>query len=73
MPGSILVPNSGTFENKENTGSQMGHANKKIFLKNKDKKLNQVIMITVMMIAVTMNSGQKQTKFVKSSFTVQCS
>ncbi len=31
MPES---PSSGSFENKENTGSQMGHANKKI-LKNK--------------------------------------
>jgi hypothetical protein len=30
MPGSISVPNSGLFENKENTGSLMGHANKKI-------------------------------------------
>ncbi len=29
MPGSIAVPNSGSFENKENTGSRMGHANKK--------------------------------------------
>jgi hypothetical protein len=28
MPESISVPNSGSLENKENTGSQMGHANK---------------------------------------------
>ncbi len=31
MPELISVPNSGSFKNKENTGSQMGHANKKIF------------------------------------------
>jgi hypothetical protein len=30
MPESISVPNSGSFENKENTGSQMKHAIKKI-------------------------------------------
>jgi hypothetical protein len=30
MPGSISVPSSGSFENKEkNIGSRMGHANKK--------------------------------------------
>ncbi len=29
MPGSISVPNSGSFENNKNTGSQMGQANKK--------------------------------------------
>jgi hypothetical protein len=34
MPGSISVSNSDSFENNENTGSQMGHANKKIFKKN---------------------------------------
>ncbi len=32
MPGSISVPNSGSFENKENTGR--GYASKKIFLKS---------------------------------------
>jgi len=32
MPGSISAPNSGSFENKKNTGSQMGHA-QIIFLK----------------------------------------
>jgi hypothetical protein len=36
MPESISVPNSGSFENKENTGSQMGHANKKIKCYNID-------------------------------------
>jgi hypothetical protein len=35
MPDLISVPNSGSFENKENTGNLMGHANKKIFKKNK--------------------------------------
>ncbi len=35
MPELISVPNSGSIENKENTGSQMGHTNKKIFLKNR--------------------------------------
>jgi hypothetical protein len=35
MPESISVPSSGSFENKENTGSQMGHTNKKIFKKKK--------------------------------------
>jgi hypothetical protein len=34
MPGLISVPNSGSFENKENTGNQMGHTNKKILKKN---------------------------------------
>jgi hypothetical protein len=34
MQESISVPNSGSFENKENTSSQMGHANKK-YIKNK--------------------------------------
>jgi hypothetical protein len=29
MPELISAPSSGSFENKENTGSQMGHANKK--------------------------------------------
>jgi hypothetical protein len=29
MPELMSVPNSGSFENKENTGSQMEHANKK--------------------------------------------
>jgi hypothetical protein len=29
MPGSIYVPNSGSFKNKENTGSQIGQGNKK--------------------------------------------
>jgi hypothetical protein len=29
MPGLISVLNSGSFENKENLGSQMGHANNK--------------------------------------------
>jgi hypothetical protein len=29
MPGWISVPNSGSFENKENTGSQMRHASNK--------------------------------------------
>ncbi len=29
MPGSISVPNYGSSENKENTGSQTGHANNK--------------------------------------------
>jgi hypothetical protein len=33
MPESISVPNSGSFENKEITGSQIRHTNKKIFLK----------------------------------------
>ncbi len=33
MPESISVPSSGSFKNKENTGSQMGHANKKMFEK----------------------------------------
>ncbi len=28
MPGLISVPSSGSFENKENIGSRMGHANK---------------------------------------------
>jgi hypothetical protein len=32
--GSISVPNSGSFENKENTGSQMGHAKKNLTKKN---------------------------------------
>jgi hypothetical protein len=36
MPESISVPSSGSFENKENTGSQMGHTNKKILQKNKN-------------------------------------
>ena len=33
MPGSILVPNPGSFNNeqKENIGSQMGHTKKKNF------------------------------------------
>jgi hypothetical protein len=39
MPESISEPNSGSFENKENTGSQMGHANKKIFLEVQMLKL----------------------------------
>jgi hypothetical protein len=34
MPESISAPKSGSFENKENTGSQMGHADKKIFKNN---------------------------------------
>jgi hypothetical protein len=29
MPEMISVPNSGSFEKKENTGSQMGHTSKK--------------------------------------------
>ncbi len=29
MPGLISVPSSSLFENKENIGSQMEHANKK--------------------------------------------
>ncbi len=33
MPESISAPKSGSFEYKENTGSQMGHADKKIFWK----------------------------------------
>ncbi len=33
MPELISVSNSGSFENKENTGSQMGHDNKKTFWK----------------------------------------
>jgi hypothetical protein len=33
MPESISVPSSGSFENKENTGSQMGQTNKKILKK----------------------------------------
>jgi hypothetical protein len=33
MQGSISVPSSGSFENKENIGSHMGHANKKKYLK----------------------------------------
>jgi hypothetical protein len=36
MPGSISVPNSGSFENKDNTGSQ--RANKKKFKKGCNKK-----------------------------------
>jgi hypothetical protein len=35
MPESISVPSSGLFEKKENTGSQMGQTNKKIFKKKK--------------------------------------
>jgi len=27
MPGSIPSPNSGSFENEKNTGTQMGHNN----------------------------------------------
>jgi hypothetical protein len=38
MAGSISVPNSGLFENKENSGSQMGHSNKKY------KKIKILIM-----------------------------
>jgi hypothetical protein len=34
MPESISVPSSGSFENKENTGSQMGQTNKKKKKKN---------------------------------------
>jgi len=30
MPGLILAPNSGSFENKKNTVSQMGHTKKSI-------------------------------------------
>jgi hypothetical protein len=30
MPGLISATSSGSFENKENIGSRMGHANKKI-------------------------------------------
>jgi hypothetical protein len=29
MLGSLSVPSSGSFENKENAGSQMGHTNNK--------------------------------------------
>jgi hypothetical protein len=29
MSGLISVPSSGSFENKENIGSQMGHVNNK--------------------------------------------
>jgi hypothetical protein len=32
MPVSIPAPNSGSFENKKNTGSQMGHTKKKNIL-----------------------------------------
>ncbi len=38
MPGSISVPNSGSFEN---TGSQMGHANKNIFTKKKTQDVSR--------------------------------
>jgi hypothetical protein len=31
MPGSISVPSSGSFENKENMGNRMGHAKKNIW------------------------------------------
>jgi len=31
MPGSIPAPNSGSFEIKKNTGSQMGHNKKSLF------------------------------------------
>ncbi len=41
MPGLMSVRSSGSFENKENIGSRMGHANKKKFLK--DLKLDVVI------------------------------
>ncbi len=41
MPESISVPSSGSFENKnKNTGSQMGHTNKKYL-----KKENQLVAI----------------------------
>jgi hypothetical protein len=33
MPESISGPNSGSFENKENTGSQNGARQRKIFKK----------------------------------------
>jgi len=38
MPGSISAPNSGSFENKKNTGNQMGFT-KKIILIKKNRKL----------------------------------
>jgi hypothetical protein len=38
MPGSISVPSSGSFENKEIIGSRLGLANKK-----KKKKINQMV------------------------------
>jgi len=39
MPESISVPSSGSFENKENTGSQMGNANKKNSMKKVTTKV----------------------------------
>jgi hypothetical protein len=39
MPGSIFVSNSGTFENKENTGSQMGTPTKKNILRKEDSSI----------------------------------
>ncbi len=42
MPESISVPSSGSFENKENIGSQMGHANKKKYLKKQETPVKQI-------------------------------
>jgi hypothetical protein len=43
MPGLISVPNFGSFKNKENTGSRMGHANKK-YEKNNSHSIKMIII-----------------------------